>query len=364
LVHIADMRVAVFSSKSYDREFLVEANRDAGERHDIQFLDVQLDATTAPLAVGAKAVCVFVNDRIDAATIEALSKQGVGLITLRSAGYNNVELAAAAAAGIRVARVPAYSPHAIAEHTVALILSLNRKTYRAHARVREGNFALEGLLGFNLRDKIVGIVGVGRIGLALSQILNGFGCRIIASDPVENPEFLELGGRYVSLDELVSTSDIISLHCPLTMHTRHLIDGPTLAKMKPGVMLINTSRGAVLDTRAIIRGLKEGKIGYLGLDVYEEEDSLFFEDMSNRLLLDDVFARLLTFPNVLITGHQGFFTREAMQAIAATTIENIQSFQESGRAKHEVIADAVAANTGDCDWTRLVRDEVRQEGSS
>lgn len=348
------MKVAVFSSKPYDRDFLGAANRDSGEPHELLFLEVHLDEATAPLAGGSGAVCAFVNDRVDAQAIQRLSRQGVALIALRCAGFNNVDLAAAAAAGIKVARVPAYSPHAIAEHTVALILSLNRKTYRAHARVREGNFALDGLLGFDLKGKVVGIIGVGRIGLALARILAGFGCRVIANDPVENPELPALGGRYVTLDELIGTSDIISLHCPLAMQTRHLIDGPAIARMKRGVMLINTSRGAVLDTRAIIRGLKDGTIGYLGLDVYEEEDSLFFEDQSNRLLLDDVFARLLTFPNVLITGHQGFFTREAMEAIAATTIENISSFEQSGTASHEVVADKDAVNAADCNLSKAV----------
>lgn len=283
-----------------------------------------------------------------------LANQGVRLIALRCAGFNNVDINAAAAAGIQVARVPAYSPEAIAEHTVALILSLNRKTYRAHARVREGNFSLDGLLGFDLKGKTVGIIGVGRIGLALSRILSGFGCHILAHDPVESAKLEDLGGHYVSLDELFSSADIVSLHCPLTMHTRHLIDGPAIAKMKPGVMLINTSRGAVLDTKAIIRGLKEGAIGYLGLDVYEEEDSLFFEDMSNRLLLDDIFARLLTFPNVLITGHQGFFTREAMAAIAETTIENITAFETTGRAVHEVATEKGRAANGDCNWVKAI----------
>jgi len=349
------MKIAVFSAKPYDREFLSAANRAAGELHQLTFLDSHLDARTATSAADAGAVCAFVNDRIDAAAIKALARQGVRLIALRSAGFNNVDLKAAEAAGIRVARVPAYSPHAVAEHTVALILSLNRKTYRAHARVREGNFSLDGLLGFDLKDKTVGIIGVGRIGLALAKILNGFGCRILAHDPVETAELELLGGRYVSLDELFSSADIISIHCPLTMHSRHLIDGPAIAKMKPGVMLVNTSRGAVLDTRAIIRGLKDETIGYLGLDVYEEEDSLFFEDMSNRLLLDDVFARLLTFPNVLITGHQGFFTREAMAAIAETTVENITAFEATGRPVHEVLSDKLPAVQGDCDWTKVVQ---------
>lgn len=349
------MKVAVFGSKSYDRDFLVAANRAASNAHELLFLDAHLDATTASVAGDAKAVCAFVNDRIDAAAIHALSQQGVRLIALRCAGFNNVDLEAASAAGIQVARVPAYSPQAVAEHAVALILSLNRKIHRAHVRVREGNFSLEGLLGFDLNGKTVGIFGAGRIGLALARILNGFGCSILAHDPVENPELIELGGRYVPLDEIVGNADIISIHCPLTMHTRHLIDGPTIAKMKPGVMLINTSRGAVLDTKAVIRGLKDGTIGYLGLDVYEEEDSLFFEDMSNRLLLDDVFARLLTFPNVLITGHQGFFTKEAMEAIATTTIENISSFEATGSALHEIATTAKRSTGGLCDWTKVIR---------
>lgn len=349
------MKVAVFSAKPYDRDFLGAANRAADAPHELLFLDMHLDAATAALAGGAPAVCAFVNDRIDAPAIEILASQGVKLIALRCAGFNNVDLAAAAAAGIKVARVPAYSPHAVAEHTVALILSLNRKTYRAHARVREGNFALDGLLGFDLKDKMVGIVGTGRIGLALARILSGFGCRIIATDPVENPELLDLGGRYVPLDQLIESSDVISLHCPLTKLTRHLIDGSAIAGMKRGVMLINTSRGAVLDTRAIIRGLKDGTIGYLGLDVYEEEDSLFFEDQSNRLLQDDIFARLLTFPNVLITGHQGFFTSEAMEAIAATTIENIDAFERTGTAGNEVAAEPVETNAGDCARAKAVQ---------
>jgi len=348
------MKVAVFSAKPYDREFLSAANTAASALHQLIFLDTHLDAGTAALAAGAGAICAFVNDRIDAVVIEALARQGVRLIALRCAGFNNVDINAAAAGGIQVARVPAYSPEAVAEHTVALIMSLNRKTYRAHARVREGNFSLDGLLGFDLKGKTVGIIGVGRIGLALSRILSGFGCHILAHDPVESAELGDLGGHYVSLDELFSSADIISLHCPLTIHTRHLIDGPAIARMKPGVMLVNTSRGAVLDTTAIIRGLKDGMIGYLGLDVYEEEDSLFFEDMSNRLLLDDVFARLLTFPNVLITGHQGFFTKEAMAAIAETTIENISAFQATGRAVHEVLSDKESPAQGDCDWTKVV----------
>jgi D-lactate dehydrogenase len=235
-----------------------------------------------------------------------------------------------------VARVPSYSPHAIAEHTVALILSLNRNIHRAYARVREGNFALEGLLGFDLYGRTVGIVGTGQIGLVVARILAGFGCAIIASDPAPDPAFEALGGRYIPVDELFKQADIMTLHCPLTPATRHLIDEAAIAAMKPGVMLINTGRGALLDASAAIAGLKSGAIGYLGLDVYEEEGDLFFEDLSDQVIQDDVFARLLTFPNVLITGHQAFFTAEAMTAIAVTTIGNISSFEDEGTSANEV----------------------------
>ncbi|MDQ2084266.1 2-hydroxyacid dehydrogenase [Xanthobacteraceae bacterium Astr-EGSB] len=328
------MRVAVFSTKPHDRRFLEAANTKT--RHQLVFLEPQLSCETVPLVEGAGAVCAFVNDRLDAEVIAQLTSQGIGLIALRSAGFNHVNLAAAETAGITVARVPAYSPHAIAEHTIALILTLNRKTHRAFNRVREGNFALEGLLGFDLDGKTVGIVGTGLIGVAVARIMTGFGCRVIAYDPVPNPGCEALGVRYVAIDELLSGSDIITLHCPLTPATYHLIDAYALGRMKRGAMLINTSRGAVVDTRAAIRGLKDGTIGSLGLDVYEEESGLFFEDMSDRIIPDDVFARLLTFPNVLITGHQGFFTEEALTAIAETTIGNITAFERDGRALHEV----------------------------
>jgi D-lactate dehydrogenase len=333
------MKVAVFSTKRHDRESLLAANATAGQKHELSFVEAHLDARTAALATGADAVCPFVNDRIDRATLSALRDQGVKLIALRSAGFNNVDLNAAEELGIRVARVPAYSPWAVAEHAAALILALNRKTHRAYARVREGNFALDGLLGFDLHGRTVGLVGLGRIGLVMARIMTGFGCTIIAHDPEPNPELEALGGRYASLDELLSSSDIISLHCPLTPETRHLIDRAALERMKRGVMLINTSRGAVVDTRALIDGLKSGRIGYLGLDVYEEEGDLFFEDLSDQLIQDDVFARLLTFPNVLITGHQGFFTVEALQAIAETTIANLTAFEATGRPAHEVTAE-------------------------
>ena len=330
------MKVAVFSTKRHDRQSLSDANDAAGKPHELSFLEAHLDARTAALAAGASAVCIFVNDHVDRATLTTLQEQGVRLVVLRSAGFNNVDLNAAEELGIRVARVPAYSPWAVAEHAAALILALNRKTHRAYARVREGNFALDGLLGFDLHGRTVGLVGVGRIGSVMANIMTGFGCRIIAYDPVPNSEMESIGGRHVSLDELFATSDIISLHCPLTPETRHLIDAAALERMKRGVMLINTSRGAVVDTRALIDGLKSGKIGYLGLDVYEEEGDLFFEDLSDQVIQDDVFARLLTFPNVLITGHQGFFTEDALKAIAETTVANLTALETTGRALHEV----------------------------
>jgi D-lactate dehydrogenase len=327
------MQVAVFSTKPYDREFLTHRNAGA---HTLEFFDVRLSAETARLAQGADAVCAFVNDDLGRGVIEQLRAAGVRLIALRSAGFNHVDLEAAAAAGIAVGRVPAYSPHAVAEHTLALILTLNRKTHRAYNRVREGNFALDGLMGFDLHGKTVGVVGTGLIGSVLVRILSGFGCQVVAHDPVRNADCEALGARYLPMEELLAISDIVSLQCPLTAQTFHLIDDAAVARMKPGAMLINTSRGAVIDTPAVIRGLKSGRIGSLGLDVYEEEANLFFEDLSTSFIPDDVFARLLTFPNVLITGHQGFFTREALAAIAEVTIANITAFEQHGAPVHPV----------------------------
>lgn len=328
------MKVALFSAKPYDRRFFTAAN-DSG--HDLHFIESRLTRDTAALAAGAEAVCAFVNDEMPAEVVAALARGGTRLIALRSAGFNHVDLAAAEAHGIAVGRVPAYSPHAVAEHAVALILTLNRHTHRAYNRVREGNFALDGLLGFDMHGKVAGVVGTGLIGAIVVRILAGFGCRILASDPFPNPECLALGAEYVTPDALLAQSDIITLQCPLTPETRHLICDRTIALMKPGVMLINSSRGEVVDTRAAIRGLKSGRIGSLGLDVYEEEGDLFFEDLSGDVMTDDVFARLLTFPNVLITGHQAFFTAEALTAIAGTTIANIDSFARTGAPLHPVL---------------------------
>lgn len=333
------MKVGVFSSKPYDQLFLDAAN---GGRHQLTFFEPRLTADTAALAGKAEAVCIFVNDQLDRAGISLLADQGVRLIALRCAGFNNVDLGAARELGIAVGRVPGYSPHGVAEHTVALILSLNRKIHRAYARVREGNFALDGLLGFDLRGRTVGIVGTGQIGMAFAGIMRGFGCQILAFDPSPDPALERLGGTYVEMDELLAQSDIVSLHCPLTPRTHHIIDAAAISRMKPGVMLINTSRGAVIDTQAVTAGLKCGQIGYLGLDVYEEEGDLFFEDLSDQMIQDDQFARLLTFPNVLITGHQAFFTQQAMSAIAAATIGNISMFEETGRPAHEVSGERLA----------------------
>lgn len=331
------MRVAVFSAKGYDREFL---GRAAAGHHEPTFLEARLGPETAALAHGFDAVCAFVNDDLSAPVLTALAGGGTRFVVLRSAGFNHVDLHAADRLGLVVARVPAYSPNAVAEHTVALILALDRKLHRAYARVREGNFALDGLLGFDLCEQTAGVVGTGQIGKLVARILRGFGCEVLAFDPRPDPEVEAFGARYVPLDELLRRSGIVTLHCPLTPGTRHLIDSAAIATMKPGVMLVNTSRGALVDTRAVIEALKRGQVGHLGLDVYEEEAELFFEDRSNATVQDDVFARLLTFPNVLVTGHQAFFTREALQRIASTTVLNLTELEQTGRCQNAVSARA------------------------
>lgn len=334
------MEVSVFSTKPYDSQFLDGANASGG--HRLTYLETRLLPETAAAADGADAVCAFVNDDLGAEVLQILAAQGIRLVALRCAGFNNVDLAAARDLGITVARVPEYSPFAVAEHTVTLILALNRKIHRAYARVREGNFALEGLLGFDLHGRTIGVVGTGRIGATLARIMTGFGCEVVAFDPKPDPACAAFGVRYVAMPELLRRADIVSLHCPLTPRTRHLIDAAAVAQMRHGAMLINTSRGAVVDARAAIDGLKSGRIGALGLDVYEEEADLFFEDLSDKVIQDDVFARLLSFPNVLITGHQAFFTADAMRAIAETTLANITEFERGGRARHEVSVDKIA----------------------
>jgi D-lactate dehydrogenase len=281
-------------------------------------------------------VCAFVNDQLDAEVLTALSEGGTHMISLRSAGFNHVDVTTAQKLGLTVSRVPAYSPHAVAEHTVALMLALNRKIYRAYARVREGNFALDGLLGFDLDGRTVGVIGTGKIGSIVARILTGFGCRVLAHDLAPNLDCQTFGVEYVPIDAIWTEADIITLHTPLTPDTRHMVDAKAIARMRRGVMIINTGRGALVDTAALIAALKEGHIGHLGLDVYEEEEQLFFQDLSSHIIQDDVFARLLTFPNVLVTAHQAFFTREALHGISTTTLDNISAFEDGRRSGNEL----------------------------
>ncbi len=329
------MRIAVFSTKPYDRRFLQPAADAAGQ--EIRFFEPRLTADTCLLAHGYEVVCAFVNDELHSLTLESLAAQQTKLIALRCAGFNNIDLAAAQSFGLRVARVPAYSPYAVAEHAAGLILALNRHLHRAYNRVREGNFSLDGLLGFDLHGKTVGVIGTGKIGAIFAKLMHGFGCRMLFADVYENPECAAIGS-YVSQAELLAQSDVVSLHCPLMPETHHVINDAAIATMKPGVMLINTSRGALVDTMAVIRGLKSGRIGYVGLDVYEEEADLFFEDLSNRVIQDDAFTRLLTFPNVLITSHQAFFTRNALEEIARITMLNVCQFEKGEPLTNEVTA--------------------------
>ena len=329
------MRIAFFSSTSYDKEYFDKANRNL--KFEITHFEARLRSQTAHLAAGFNALIVFVNDKIDRETIGILKEHGTSIIALRCAGFNNVDLEAAADAGIKVVRVPAYSPEAVAEHALALILTLNRKTHKAYNRVREGNFSLARLTGFNLSGKTVGVIGTGRIGSAFASIMAGIGCRVLAFDKFPNQALESSGIVYVGLEELLSKSDIISLHCPLTRETTHLINERTLNMMKPGVMLINTSRGALVKTHDVICSLKKSHLGYLGIDVYEQEEKLFFKDRSEQILQDDEIARLMSFPNVLITAHQAFLTREALEQIAATTLENLNAFNRGKELINEVI---------------------------
>lgn len=333
------MRIAVFSTQPYDRRFLETANAD--NRHGLVYFEPHLCGETARLAEGFPGVCVFVHDILDAGVLAHLAAHGTKLVALRCAGFNNVDLAAAEKEGLAVVRVPAYSPYAVAEHAVGLMLALNRKIHRAYHRVREGNFALEGLIGFDMHGKTAGVVGTGKIGAIVAEILKGFGCTLLAYDPYPSDVCKALGVEYVTLADLLSRSDIVTLHVPLTPQTKHLIGESSLARMKDGAMLINTSRGALLDTRSAIEALKTGKLGYLGLDVYEEEGDLFFQDLSDEVLKDDVFARLLTFPNVVVTAHQAFFTRNAMQNIAETTVGNIDAFAAGKTLTNRVGTDRV-----------------------
>jgi len=323
--------VAVFDTKPHDRRHLDAA---AGDIIAPQYFEARLEPATASLASGFRVVCAFVNDDLGAGVLEELAAAGVELVAMRCAGYNNVDLEAAAEHGITVVRVPGYSPHAVAEHAVALMLTLNRKTHRAHQRVREGNFSLSGLVGFDLHGRTAGVVGLGQIGRCLAEILRGFGMEVLAHDPYPDEEFASRTGvEYVELDDLLSRSDIVSLNAPLTPDTHHVIDARAIKQMKDGAMLINTSRGGLVDTTALLDGLKSGKLGSAGLDVYEEEGGKFFEDLSDVVITDDVLARLLTFPNVLVTSHQAFFTVDALDAIAETTVGNIGGFLEGKRGE-------------------------------
>jgi D-lactate dehydrogenase len=338
------MKIAMFDTHRFEREFFLAANAAAG--HSITFFEPRLNAQTAALAGGHEVVCAFVNDTLDEPVLGALRSLGIRLVALRSAGYNNADLAAAERLGLPVVRVPEYSPHAVAEHAVALALSLNRHLHRAYARVREWNFSLDGLVGFDLYRKVVGIVGTGRIGACAARIFLGFGCRVLAYDVREDKELIAAGVAYAPLEQLYREADVLSLHVPLTPKTRHLVDAAALARMKKGIMLLNTGRGALIDSRALLQALKSGQVGAAGLDVYEEEEGIFFQDLSNQVLQDDVLARLLTFPNVLVTSHQAFLTREALANIARTTLENIDQFARGEPLAHQVRSADVMRPSG------------------
>ena len=318
------MRTAVFSARRYDKTMLARANAGAG--HELHFFEERLTADTASLASGCEAVCVFVNDTVDAQVLALLAAQGTRLVATRSTGYNQIDVAAAERLGIAVVRVTDYSPYSVAEFAVGLLLAVNRKIARASARTRDGNFDLEGLMGVDLHGKTVGVIGTGKIGAIFARIMAGFGCRVVGFDPYVNPAFEACGGRYVPVDELLSCSDVVSLHCPLTRETTHLVDAGTLARAKRGCILVNTSRGGLVDTDAAIRALKSGQLGGLAIDVYEQEANLFFQDLSSTIIADDVIQRLVSFPNVIVTGHQAFFTEEAIGQIMQTTIDSISAF--------------------------------------
>jgi D-lactate dehydrogenase len=326
------MKIAFFSSQPYDIEYFNKYNKE----YDFIFHEASLQEHTVNLAEGCDAICVFVNDKVTSSVLQQLSDRKVKAVVLRCAGYNNVDLEAAKTMGIRILRVPAYSPHAVAEHTVALILTLNRKTHKAYNRVREGNFSLDRLIGFDLFKKTTGIIGMGKIGEVFAKIMIGFGCSVKAYDININPEMEKIGVEYVQLEELLGSADVISLHCPLNDQTRHIINTANIARMKTGVMLINTGRGALVDTLAVVDALKSGKIGYLGIDVYEQEENLFFRDLSENIIADDTIMRLMSFPNVLITAHQAFFTDEALSKIATVTLQNISAI-EMGKASENAL---------------------------
>ena len=326
------MRIAVFSTYTYDEVYLSRFNTG----HELTFFVLPLNEQTVALTSGYDAICIFVNDTVNDTVLNLLHENGVRLIVLRCAGFNNVDVAAAAKLAIPVVRVPAYSPEAVAEHAMALILTLNRKTHKAYNRVREGNFSLEKLMGFNLHNRKVAVIGTGNIGKAFCNILRGFGCRISAYDIYPDPELIAAGVSYGSLEETLAEADVVSLHCPLMESTHQMINAETLRLFKKGAMLINTSRGGLINTMDVISALKHGQLGYLGLDVYEQEGKLFFQDYSEDVIQDDVILRLISFPNVLITSHQGFFTQEAMEQIASTTFENIDAFAAQAELRNQV----------------------------
>lgn len=329
------MKIAVFSTKPYDQEYFEKysSNND----YTFSFFETALNKTTANLSAGFDVICAFVNDKVDKDTIEVLANNGIRLIAMRCAGFNNVDIQSAKQHQIKVVRVPAYSPEAVAEHSAALIMTLNRKTHKAYNRVREGNFSLKNLIGFNLHGKVVGIIGTGQIGIAFCKIMKGFGCRLLAYDIAEAKVLVEMGVEYLPLGEVFQQADIISLHCPLNQSTKHMVNKASLEQMKKGVMIINTSRGALINTSDAIEGLSQKKIGYLGIDVYEQEENLFFEDLSESIIEDDDILRLNSFPNVLITSHQAYFTKEAMDQITVITLNNIQAFENNEPIANEVI---------------------------
>lgn len=328
------MKIACFSTKSYDKEYLSKA---IVAPHSIVFFEESLNPNTVGLLTGFDGICVFVNDKLDNNLLQQIASAGIKAIFLRCAGFNNVVISTATSLGIKVYRVPAYSPYAVAEHAVALVLTLNRKTHKAYNRVKEYNFSIERLHGFDLHGKTVGVIGTGTIGLVFAKIMLGFGCKVIAFDPTESDDAKQLGIQYVALEDVLKQADILSLHCPLNEHTRHMISTKEFSIMKHGAMLINTSRGALIDTKEAIEALKTGALGYLGIDVYEEEEKLFFHDFSESIISDDILMRLMTFPNVLITSHQAFFTHEALTQIAETTYQNMLDFTHGTSSTNQLL---------------------------
>lgn len=333
------MKISMFSTHGYEKNFFMEEAKK--NNHELLFLGARLNEETAKDANDIPCICAFVNDCLNAKTLAILARGGTQLVALRSAGFNHVDLKACKELGLRVVNVPEYSPNAIAEHAVSLILSLNRQIPRSHNRVKDGNFSIEGLVGFDLVKKTVGIIGTGKIGTVLAKIMLGFGCNVIAHDLIHNPILLSMGVQYVALDELLRNSDIISLHLPLTKKTHHIINEDALSKTKFGAMLINTGRGGLIDTQVLIDSLKKGQIGYAGLDVYEKEQGLFFEDHSGKIIEDDMLTRLITFPNVIITSHHAFLTNEALRNIAMTTFQNITDFESGKKLTNEVMCNSL-----------------------